>query len=71
MAKLAILDYNSTRALIVDVCEEQMEKLENDYDSNTEDWLSEEGLDDELEIRINDIHYMWLDGSETIQNMTV
>lgn len=71
MAKLAILDYNSTRALIVDVCEEQMEKLKNDYDSNTEDWLSEEGLDDELEIRINDIHYMWLDGSETIQNMTV
>ena len=71
MAKLAILDYNSTRVLVVDVCEAQMEKLENDYDSNTEDWLSEEGLDDELEISINDIHYMWLDDNETIQNMTV
>jgi hypothetical protein len=71
MAKLAILDYNSTRVLVVDVCEAQMEKLENDYDSNTEDWLSEEGLDDKLEISINDIHYMWLDDSETIQNMTV
>lgn len=71
MAKLAILDYNSTRVLVVDVCEAQMEKLENDYDSNTEDWLSEEGLDDELEISINDIHYIWLDDSETIQNMTV
>ena len=71
MAKLAILDYNSTRVLVVDVCEQQMEKLENDYDSDTEDWLSEEGLDDELEISINDIHYIWLDGSETIQNMTV
>lgn len=71
MAKLAILDYNSTRVLVVDVCEAQMEKLENDYDSNTEDWLSEEGLDDKLEISINDIHYMWLDNSETIQNMTV
>ena len=71
MAKLAILDYNSTRVLVVDVCEAQMEKLENDYDSNTEDWLSEEGLDDELEISINNIHYMWLDDSETIQNMTV
>ena len=71
MAKLAILDYNSTRVLVVNVCEAQMEKLENDYDSNTEDWLSEEGLDDELEISINDIHYMWLDDSETIQNMTV
>lgn len=71
MAKLAILDYNSTRVLVVDVCEAQMEKLENDYDSNTEDWLSEEGLDDELEISINDIHYMWFDDSETIQNMTV
>jgi hypothetical protein len=71
MAKLAILDYNSTRVLVVDVCEAQMEKLENDYDSNTEDWLSEEGLDDKLEISINDIHYMWLDDSVTIQNMTV
>ena len=71
MAKLAILDYNSTRVLVVDVCEQQMEKLENDYDNNTEDWLSEEGLDDELEISINDIHYIWLDDSETIQNMTV
>jgi hypothetical protein len=71
MAKLAILDYNSTRVLVVDVCEEQMEKLENDYDNNTEDWLSEEGLDDKLEISINDIHYIWLDDSETIQNMTV
>ena len=71
MAKLAILDYNSTRVLVVDVCEAQMEKLENDYDSNTEDWLSEEGLDDELGISINDIHYIWLDDSETIQNMTV
>ena len=71
MAKLAILDYNSTRVLVVDVCEAQMEKLENDYDNNTEDWLSEEGLDDKLEININDIHYMWLDDSETIQNMTV
>lgn len=71
MAKLAILDYNSTRVLVVDVCEAQMEKLENDYDNNTEDWLSEEGLDDKLEISINDIHYIWLDDSETIQNMTV
>jgi hypothetical protein len=71
MAKLAILDSVSTRVLVVDVCEEQMEKLENDYDNNTEDWLSEEGLDDKLEISINDIHYMWLDDSETIQNMTV
>ena len=71
MAKLAILDYSSTRVLVVDVCEAQMEKLENDYDNNTEDWLSEEGLDDKLEISINDIHYMWLDDSETIQNMTV
>ena len=71
MAKLAILDYNSTRVLVIDVCEAQMEKLENDYDSSTEDWLSEEGLDDKLEISINNIHYMWLDDSETIQNMTV
>ena len=71
MAKLAILDFVSTRVLLVDVCEQQMEKLANDYDSNTYDWLCEEGLDDKLEINIDCINYMWLDDDETIQNLTI
>ena len=71
MAKLAILDFVSTRVLLVDVCEEQMKKLDNDYDSNTYDWLCEEGLDDKLEINIDCINYMWLDDDETIQNLTI
>lgn len=71
MAKLAILDYATTRVLVVDVCEEQMKKLEDDYDDNTEDWLCEENLDDKLGIDIDNIHYMWLDGDETIQNLVV
>lgn len=71
MAKLAILDFVSTRVLLVDVCEEQMKKLDNDYDSNTYDWLCEEGLDDKLEINIDCINYMWLDDDETVQNVTV
>ena len=71
MAKLAILDSVSTRVLLVDVCEEQMEKLTNDYDSDTYVWLCEEGLDDKLEINIDCINYMWLDDDETVQNVTV
>lgn len=71
MAKLVILDSVSTRVLIVDVCEQQMEKLVNDYDSNTVDWLCEESLDDKLEINIDCINYMWLDDDETIQNVTI
>ena len=71
MAKLAILDFVSTRLLIVDVCEEQMEKLENEYDNETESWLCEEGLENKLEIDISNIHYMWLDDSETIQHLTI
>ena len=71
MAKLVILDSVSTRVLIVDVCEQQMEKLVNDYDNNTVDWLCEEGLDDKLEINIDCINYMWLDDDETIQNVTI
>lgn len=71
MAKLVILDSVSTRVLIVDVCEQQMEKLVNDYDSNTVVWLCEEGLDDKLEINIDCINYMWLDDDETIQNLTI
>lgn len=71
MAKLVILDSVSTRVLVVDVCEQQMEKLVNDYDSNTVDWLCEESLDDKLEINIDCINYMWLDDDETIQNVTI
>lgn len=71
MAKLVILDSVSTRVLVVDVCEQQMEKLVNDYDSNTVVWLCEEGLDDKLEINIDCINYMWLDDDETIQNLTI
>ena len=71
MAKLVILDSVSTRVLVVDVCEQQMEKLTNDYDSDTYVWLCEEGLDDKLEINIDCINYMWLDDDETIQNLTI
>lgn len=71
MTKLVILDSVSTRVLVVDVCEQQMEKLVNDYDNNTVDWLCEEGLDDKLEINIDCINYMWLDDDETVQNLTI
>lgn len=71
MAKLVILDSVSTRVLVVDVCEQQMEKLVNDYDNNTYDWLCEEELDDKLEINIDCINYMWLDDDETIQNLEI
>ena len=71
MAKLAILDYTSNRSLLVDVCDEQVKKLEDVYDSNTEDWLCEEGLDDKLEINVNNMHYIWLDDDETVQYLEI
>lgn len=71
MAKLVILDFTTTRVLIVDVCEELVEKLENEYDNDTESWLCEEVLEAKLEIDISNIHYMWLDDSETIQHLTI
>lgn len=71
MAKLVILDFVNIRVLNVDVCKEQVEKLDNEYNSNTCDWLCEEGLDEKLEINANCIQYMWLDDSETIQNITI
>lgn len=71
MAKLVILDFTTTSVLIVDVCEELVEKLENEYDNDTESWLCEEGLEAKLEIDISNIYYMWLDDSETIQHLTI
>ena len=55
----------------MDVCEELVEKLENEYDNDTESWLCKEGLEAKFEIDISSIHYMWLDDSETIQHLTI
>lgn len=71
MAKLAILDFMSTRLLIADVCEEQVKKLENEYSNDTESWLCEEGLDDKLEINVNSIQYMWCDDAVDIYEISI
>jgi len=71
MAKLAILDYKNTKVLVVDVCEEQVKKLEDIYDNDTYYWLCEEGIDDKLEISINNIDYLWLDDNEPIKNIEI
>ena len=44
MAKLVILDFVSTRLLVVDVSDEQVQKLDDEYDNDTESWLCGEGL---------------------------
>ena len=71
MAKLVILDFTTTRVLIVDVCEELVEKLENEYDNDTESWLCEEGLEAKLEIDISNIHYMWLEDDGLVQILKI
>lgn len=71
MAKLVILDFWGPRLLIVDVCDEQVQKLNDKYDNDTEWWLCEEELDVKLGIDVNNIQYMWLDDNETIQQLTI
>jgi hypothetical protein len=71
MAKLAILDFTSTRLLIVDVCDEQVQKLDDEYDNDTESWLCEEGLETKLGIDISNIQYMWLGDDELVQILKI
>ncbi len=71
MTKLAILDFVSTRLLIVDVCDEQVKKLNDEYDNDTESWLCEEGFEDKLEIDISSIQYMWLGDDGVVQFLKI
>ena len=65
MSKLAILDPSGVQIIILEVSEEQEEKLFNVYDENTEVWLSEEGIDEKLGFNISCINYMWFEDEET------
>jgi len=59
MNQLAILDFTKLRVIILSVSDKQYNKFCEVYDSNTEDWLCGEGLEDKLDIDISNIQYMW------------
>lgn len=71
MAKLAILDFTSTRLLVVDVSDEQVQKLDDEYDNDTESWLCGEELDAKLGIDISNIQYMWLEDDGLVQILKI
>lgn len=71
MAKLAILDFNNQEVVILDVSEEQLEKLEDQYDDDTEAWFSGEGLEEKLCVSIDSDNYMWLEDECAVRHIAV
>ena len=71
MSKLAIFNYDLQEIIILNVSDEQEEKLFNVYEENTYDWLCEEGIDEKLGFSVNSIDYMWFEDDETIRYESV
>ena len=71
MSKLAIFNYDLQEIIILNVSDEQEEKLFNVYEENTYDWLCKEGIDEKLGFSVNSIDYMWFEDDETIRYESV
>ncbi len=59
MKKLIILDTFTQNVIEVSVSEEAYKSFVEEYEKDTECWLWDTGLENELKIHINDCSYMW------------
>ena len=59
MKKLIILDTFAQNVIEVSVSEEAYKSFVEEYGTDTEWWLWDTGLEDELKIHIDDCSYMW------------
>lgn len=60
MSKLVILNNSIGEVIIAEVSKEQENILEEKYDDNIEEWLSEEGIEEKLNINMSNCNYMWM-----------
>ena len=66
MAKLAILDHSpKKRVIIADVSDEQVKKLNVEYEGDFDAWFVEEGFEGQLGLPAAQIDYMWI-GEENV-----
>ena len=60
MRKLVILNNSVGEVIIANVSKKQENILEEKYDDNIEEWLSEEGIEEKLGINMSNCNYMWM-----------
>lgn len=71
MSKLVILNNSVGEVIIASVSKEQENILEEKYDDNIEEWLSEEGIEEKLGINMSNCNYMWMEDDVTTREVTL
>lgn len=71
MGRLIICSNCPNEVIILNVSPEQEKKLEEQYDDDTEVWLSEESIEDKLGISMSDCTYMWMDEGVSVKEITI
>lgn len=67
MAKLAILDHSpQKRVIMADVSDEQVKKLNGEYEGDFDAWFVEEGFEGQLGLDAAHMDYMWLENDNII-----
>lgn len=71
MGRLVILSNMPNEVIILNVSDEQEKRLEEQYDSDTESWLSEEGIEDKVGFNMSNCSYMWMDEGCEIREVSI
>ena len=71
MSKLVILNNSVGEVIIASVSKEQENILEEKYDDNIEEWLSEEGIEEKLGINMSNCNYMWMGEGQSIREIEI
>ena len=64
MAKLVVLDYCTSSVLFIRISDEMVRSLNEDYEGDSETWLSESGLEEAFGFRMSDSNWMISDDDE-------
>ena len=71
MSKLVILNNSVGEVIIASVSKEQENILEEKYDDNIEEWLSEEKKKKKLGINMSNCNYMWMGEGQSIREIEI
>jgi hypothetical protein len=65
MSTLVVLNYITCDVLFIDITDEMAKSLEEDYENDTEAWLSESGLEKKFGFSVSNSNWMLVDHDET------
>lgn len=64
MSTLVVLDYCTTEVLFISLSDDEVRKIEDEYENDTESWLSDSGLEEKFGFRVSDANWMVVEDTQ-------